>query len=221
MDNNYFVYKGIKYIVEYRDKKIHLFKYNNGNIAPLSSEEADEIKRFLNKEYGYVYNSDLLEQLVAYNPKIENKEYVLNLLTLLESTIPIGCRDNFYRNVSTLKTTLNTDLSLARLRVMTDGYSKTTSYNTTDNSLTMNEKTLFELWRIAQTTKDPDAFYWKNYSQMLLHELAHMASSRFDPETGVSLCGFDRFPAETEDDKNRGLTEGFTEIISMLGVLGT
>ena len=44
-------------------------------------------------------------------------------------------------------------------------------YNTTDNSLTMNEKTLFELWRIAQTTKDPDAFYWKNQILKILKKI--------------------------------------------------
>ena len=48
-----------------------------------------------------------------------------------------------------------------------------------------------------------------------------MASSRYDSDTKISLCGFDRFPAENEEDKNRGLTEGFTEIISMAGVPGT
>ena len=50
MDNNYFVYKGIKYIVEYRDKKIHLFKYNNGNIAPLLSLGAGFDKNYSGKE---------------------------------------------------------------------------------------------------------------------------------------------------------------------------
>lgn len=48
-----------------------------------------------------------------------------------------------------------------------------------------------------------------------------MASSRYDSETKISLCGFDKFAAKNEEDKNRGLTEGFTEIISMAGVPGT
>ena len=45
-----------------------------------------------------------------------------------------------------------------------------------------------------------------------------MSSGKYDHYTKVSCCGFDKYPAEDERDKNRGLTEGFTEIISMVGV---
>lgn len=76
-------------------------------------------------------------------------------------------------------------------------------------------------WKKAQFTKKPVDFFWKSYSKTLLHELAHMSSSNYDVKTGNFLCGFDKFPPEKETDKNRGLTEGFTEIISMAGVPGT
>jgi hypothetical protein len=48
-----------------------------------------------------------------------------------------------------------------------------------------------------------------------------MASSNYDKDSKISLCGFDTYPAKKVDDQNRGLTEGFTEIISMAGVPGT
>ena len=152
---------------------------------------------------------------------MENKEYIINFLNWLESIIPEECRDNFYRNIKTLKTTLNTNIDLSKFKSSSSGYSTSANYNTSSNSLVMNEKSLHELWKIAQLNNNPQEFYWRHYSQTLLHELAHMASSRYDSDTEISLCGFDRFPAKNEEDKNRGLTEGFTEIISMAGVPGT
>lgn len=100
-------------------------------------------------------------------------------------------------------------------------YETAAGYDTCNNSLIMNEEHLQKLWSISQLRDNPNDFYWKHYSQTLLHELSHMASSRYNSETKTSLSGFDRFPSVKEDDKNRGLTEGFTELISMLGVPGT
>lgn len=221
MNNNYFVYNGKKYIVEYKDKNMNVYKYNDGRIEILSEEEAQMIKQLLNSKYNYVYDSITLTDLVNANPEIENKEFIMNFLNWLERVIPENCRDNFYKNIKTLKTTLNTNIDLSKVEPISNGYSTSAGYNTSINSLTMNEKSLYELWIIAQSNANPQDFYWRHYSQTLLHELSHMASSRYDSETKISLCGFDRFPPENENDKNRGLTEGFTEIISMAGVPGT
>lgn len=221
MDNNYFVYNGKKYIVEYKDKNMNVYKCNDGKIEILSDEEIQMIRQLLNSKYNYEYDSIILTNLVNANLEMENKEYIMNFLNWLESIIPEECRDNFYRNIKTLKTTLNTNIDLSKFESSSSGYSTSACYNTSSNSLVMNEKSLHELWKIAQLNNNPQAFYWRQYSQTLLHELAHMASSRYDPDTKISLCGFDRFPAENEEDKNKGLTEGFTEIISMAGVPGT
>lgn len=221
MNNNYFVYNGEKYIVEYKDKTIIIYKYSNGKIEVLSDEETKRIKLLLNSKYNYIYDSIMLNNLVNKNSEIEKKEYVINFLNWLESIIPEDCRDNFYRNIATLKTTLNIDIDISNYNTNANGYSTSAGYNTSNNSLTMNENSLYELWTIAQLNNNPQDFYWRHYSQTLLHELAHMASSRYDSETKISLCGFDKFPAENENDKSRGLTEGFTEIISMAGVPGT
>lgn len=221
MDNNYFVYNGKKYIVEYKDKNMNMYKCNDGKIEILSDEEIQMIRQLLNSKYNYEYDSIILTNLVNANLEMENKEYIMNFLNWLESIIPEECRDNFYRNIKTLKTTLNTNIDLSKFESSSSGYSTSAGYNTSSNSLVMNEKSLHELWEIAQLNNNPQEFYWREYSQTLLHELSHMASSKYDDETKVSLCGFDRFPAETEEDRNRGITEGFTEIISMAGVPGT
>ena len=221
MDNNYFVYNGKKYIVEYKDKNMNVYKCNDGKIEILSDEEIQMIRQLLNSKYNYEYDSITLTNLVNANLEMENKEYIMNFLNWLESIIPEECRDNFYRNIKTLKTTLNTNIDLSKFKSSSSGYSTSANYNTSSNSLVMNEKSLHELWKIAQLNNNPQEFYWRHYSQTLLHELAHMASSRYDSDTEISLCGFDRFPAKNEEDKNRGLTEGFTEIISMAGVPGT
>lgn len=220
-DNKYFVYNGEKYIVKYEDKTINIYKYNNEKVEVLSDEETQRIKLLLNSKYSYIYDSIMLSNLVNENSEIEKKEYIINFLNWLESIIPENCGENFYRNITTLKTTLNIDIDISKCDVNTNGYSISAGYNTINNSLTMNETSLSKLWTISQLSQNPQDFYWRHYSQTLLHELAHMASSRYNPETKTTLCGFDKFPAENENDKNRGLTEGFTEIISMAGVPGT
>lgn len=220
-NNEYFVYNREKYIVEYKDKTINIYKYNNEKIEVLSDEEIQKIKLLLNSKYNYIYDSIMLNNLVNENSEIEEKEYIINFLNWLESIIPENCRENFYRNITTLKTTLNIDIDISKCNVNTNGYSTSAGYNTSNNRLSMNEKSLSELWKISQSNQNPQDFYWRHYSQTLLHELAHMASSRYNSETEISLCEFDKFPAENENDKNRGLTEGFTEIISMAGVPGT
>ena len=219
--NEYFVYKGKKYVVVHNENIINIYKHNNEKIEELSSEEMNDIKHLLNHKYNYIYDSTILNDLVNENSKMEKKEFTMNFLNWLENMIPENCRANFYRNVKTLKTTLNMSYGTSIYNESINEYSTAAGYDTRNNSLTMDEKTLSKLQKISQLNPNPTDFYWRHYSQILLHELSHMASSNYNPENGDSLCGFDKFPAETEDDKNRGLTEGFTEIISMVGVPGT
>ena len=221
MNTNYFIYNGEKYIVQYKNKITTIYKNINGTNELLSSEEVKKITSLLNNKYSYTYDSELLNNLVNGNPNIENKGYVLNFLTWLENIIPEGCRNNFYGNIASLQTTLNTNIDLSKAKTIESGYSTSAGYNTRSNSLTMNENSLLELWKVAQSNPNPQDFYWIEYAKTLLHELAHMASSKYDYKTKVSLCGFDTYPATKEEDKNRGLTEGFTEIIAMAGVPGT
>lgn len=143
--NNYFVYDGEKYVVKYKDKTINIYKYNNGKIELISVEEAEKINLLLNCEYNYIYDSIMLNNLVNDNSEIEYKEYIMNFVNWLESIIPEDCRDNFYRNIATVKTTLNIDIDLSKNETIISGYSNSGGYNTRSNSLTMSESALSAL----------------------------------------------------------------------------
>lgn len=221
MHDNYFIYDGEKYIVTYCDGKINIYKYCKGIREVLSIEERKKIEKLLNSKYSHIYNSTLLKELVDSNPKIENKGYVINLLSWLEGIIPENCKENFFRNIQTLDTSLNIGVDLSQSNNKIVGNETTGLYDAKSNSLMMPENFLRELWKVSQFDDNPSLFYWRYYSQTLLHELAHVVSSRYDSELELILCGFDVFPAKNDNDKNRGLTEGFTEIISMEGVPGT
>ena len=60
MDNNYFVYNGKKYIVEYKDKNMNVYKCNDGKIEILSDEEIQMIRQLLNSKYMSVVSKSSL-----------------------------------------------------------------------------------------------------------------------------------------------------------------
>lgn len=222
MTNLFFTIDGIRYVIIYNNKNSQIYKQKQNEIVHLSKEEDNKIKKILNEKYNYIYNSEILNNLVNENEKLENKNYIINFLNWLEQIIPENCRTNFYNNVKSLQADLNLNFQMPENDiVLSQEYSTTGGYNTVENKLTMEEQSLKELWQISKKANQSEEFYWIHYAQTLLHELSHMSSSKYNPETKISLCGFDRFPPKEEEDKNRGLTEGFTEIISMSGVPGT
>ncbi|MEE3343691.1 MAG: hypothetical protein VZS44_06355 [Bacilli bacterium] len=166
-------------------------------------------------------NDKILENLVNTNPEIEQKEYMIRCLNLLEKIIPDDCKENIYRNIKSLKAILNIDIDLSNTTKDIVGYARYTGYDIVNNSLVMDEKTLKDLWKKAKMHTNPKDYYWKYYLQILLYELSRMASSKYDKETDTFWCGFDKYPATSINDKNKGLTKGLTEIISMELVLGT
>lgn len=220
MNNSCFTMHGNEYEIRYQNKELVILKKIGDTFVLLSNDENKKIIELLNARYSYVYDSDLLLNLVNSNEKIENKPYIQNFLNWLENTIPENCRNNFYNNIETISTSLKLDINFSNFKMNSqkENVAVCAGYNTCENSLSMDEESLFMLWQMVQKTNDPQEFYWREYSKTLLHELSHMSSSKYDKTTGISLCGFDKFPPETEEDKNRGLTEGFTEIIAMTGV---
>lgn len=212
-------------IVILRDKGIkNYYKEIDGNLVKLTDQELMYVINLFNKNDGYHYDSERLTMLVNNNSKIDNhnREYLLKLLEFLEIIIPTNCRDNFYRNIETVSIELNFDYDFQSLSMDKENmYSQSGGYNTSKNELKLLPESLKRIWEIAQSTGNPIEFYQKEVSLTLLHELAHMASTNYNKHTLVSLCGFDRFPAESENDRNRGLTEGMTEVIAMAGVPGT
>ena len=218
MDNLFFVYNNIKYFVEYIDKKMNIFKFYNGEKTKLTGVEEENIKTLLNSKDSYIYDSEILTNLIKGNIQIENKEYVLSYLQWLEKIIPEDCRSNLYRNIKDLKYMKKLDAYSSNNKSYSSGYPVVAEYNTKTNSLNIDEKSISELWQVAQTTDNPQEFYFKHYARVLSHELNHMASSNYNYETDISLCGFDKYPTDDISEHNRGLTEGFTEIISSAGL---
>ena len=216
MQNISFKYNGVTFIVSFTNNKIHIYKLNNGNYIELNAKEKEELDTLLNSQYSYIYDSELLRSLVIKNDKIESKKYLYDFLIWLENIIPLGCRDNFYRNVSTLSTELNLDFD--GTGEISSNYGAPAKYDTLNNKIIMEKSELSKIREIANQTTNPDEYYWKEYSQVLLHELSHMASSKYNPDSGVVLCGFDTYPTNELESQNRGLTEGFTEIIACAGI---
>lgn len=221
MDYNFFTYEGIEYVIINEDDKKVIYKNIDNKLVSLSKDELEHIEKMFDNKYSYTYKSERLNNIISSNPNIESKEYIANFLNWLEGNIPESEKEKFYKKVSTLKTKLNYNAELKKDIEIREGFYQSAGYNTNNNTITIDEKSVLEMKKISLKTSDPGTFFWTHYSQQLLHELAHMASSNYDKETGVSLCGFDRYPAEKEEDKNRGLTEGFTELVSMSGVPGT
>ena len=216
MQNISFKYNGVTFIVSFTNNKIHIYKLNNGNYIELNAKEKEELDTLLNSQYSYIYDSELLRSLVIKNDKIESKKYLYDFLVWLENIIPLGCRDNFYRNVSTLSTELNLDFD--GTGEISSNYGAPAKYDALSNKIMMEKSELSKIRAIANQTTNPDEYYWKEYSQVLLHELSHMASSKYNPDSGVVLCGFDTYPTKELESQNRGLTEGFTEIIACAGI---
>lgn len=97
-------------------------------------------------------------------------------------------------------------------------YTNDGGYNTKENKIVMNPGSIKKLREISKVAQDPNTFFLKHYNNTLLHELFHMASSFYDEKTGISLCGFDKYPADNIHESNRGLTEGMTEILACAGI---
>lgn len=221
--NEDFIILDIGKIVIIREKnEKKYYKEINHKLYDLTEEELIYIHSIFNNNKRYDYDSEKLTELVKQNDTIEYKDYILKFLEFLERIIPENCQDNFYRNVQTLKTNLNfNDSRSVSFTEQKEFYEAVGNYNTENNFLTIFPPYLNKVWEIAQRTNDPKGFYQKEVDQIILHELFHMASSNYDPDTTISLCGFDKYPPETEYDKNRGLTEGLTETLAMVGVPGT
>ena len=219
MNNQYFIIDEEKYVIIYTDKKANIYKDNNG-IKELNFDEEKRINNKLNVKYSYIYDS-MVGNIVYKNDGIDRKDYVINIAAWLEKIIPSDCRSNLYRNIQTLRTILNININLSKNDTYSTGSETVAGYNTSNNMLIIGEKSLQELWQAAQSYPNPQEFYYRHYAQTLLHELVHMASSNYNSVSGVSLCGFDKYPTNNENEKNRGLTEGFTEIISMAGLSNT
>ena len=221
MDNNYIILDFGKVFIIWENDERKFYKETKTGLVKLTEEELKVVNKIFDNSKYNEYYSIKIENIKKNNNDIENKDYIINFLNWLENIIPEEYRTNFYRNLETLKVKLNFDCNFSNVETTNERSEKCAGYNVRMNTLNINPSFLKRTWEIAQITNNPTEFYWKEVNEVILHELCHMASSRYDFNTEISFCGFDIYPASKQSDSNRGLTEGMTEIIAMAGVPNT
>jgi len=135
---------------------------------------------------------------------------------MIENIIPKQYRDNFYRNLRTLKIHLNIDEKTKDMNSDSAG-----SYNSINNEIILNYVDNQRLKEISKKNSNPDNFFWTQINSTLVHELLHMASTYYDKDNNIELSGFNKFPCEGLLNSNRGLTEGMTEVLACMIVPGS
>ena len=194
MKENYFLINGIMYIVRYVDFKIDVYKLINRERVELTEEEKETIQKIIKRNSSYIYNSIRLGQVLESNTGINSNEIASTLLEWLESVIPLGERENFYRNIGTLVIEEVEEIEKENVAGQ---------YDAKENKIRMLHPSKYE------TEYD--------YAETLLHELTHMASSKYDFDTRKTISGLDETVMDFRK-RNRGLTEGITEVIAYNGV---
>lgn len=221
MDNNYIILEFGKVYIIWENDERKFYKETKKGLENLTEEELKVVNKIFDSTKYTEYYSIKIENILRNNNDIENKDYIINFLNWLENIIPEDYRTNFYRNLETLKVKLNFDCDLNNIETNNEKSETCAGYNIVTNTLNINPSYLKRTWEIAQVTNNPTEFYWREVNETILHELCHMASSRYDADKKISLCGFNIYPTNKQSDSNRGLTEGMTEIIAMAGVPNT
>ncbi len=235
MNDTYFIIGGIKYIIIYDNNQLKIKKMENNALYELTETEQEKINQLVSHKTGYIYYSEKVINIVNNNPNLflnnnqHAKEQLINLLNWLEDNIPMEHRQTFYGNLSTLTLMHNFNLiSSDYFETHDSNFSQSKDldisiggYNSKNNSIEIRPQGLWHLWKIAQTTDNPNEYYFRQYMQTLLHEFIHMSSTKFDRENNIALSGFDRYPSQDISEQNVGLNEGYTELVAMAGVPGT
>ena len=194
MKENYFLINGIMYIVRYVDFKIDVYKLINRERVELTEEEKETIQKIIKRNSSYIYNSIRLGQVLESNTGINSNEIAPTLLEWLESVIPVDERENFYRNIGTLVIEEVEEIEKENVAGQ---------YDAKENKI-----------RMLHPSKYENEY---DYAETLLHELTHMASSKYDFDTRKTISGLDETVMDFRK-RNRGLTEGITEVIAYNGV---
>ncbi len=213
--NEYFIYPGIGKIVLV--SKNVFYKELQDKLVKLESEELKLIDRLFNN-YSEFLLSKFLMDLLDSNSKLAkfNNDTFRYMLEFIEDLIPEKYRDTFYENLKTLEiesgieyVPLNEEESKNKLNMG--------GYCINYNRLVIYKHTIDGLTEYAKSCENPDEVFGREINRLFFHELLHMASSSFDKETGVITSGF----GDSVSLMNRGLTEGFTELLSMISIPGT
>ena len=219
MKKCYFIINGVKFVFVYKNEKIEILKEEKNQLLPLNEENQKIIDKLFTYDNRPICKSLRLSQAILSNNNLDLDLNIIELLKWLEQTIPEDCRENFYRNLQTLKVNQNLD-AIHNLPVdepQQDRTVYTAAYYSADtNTITINDNFISLEYKESQNHDNQQEYFVRKYLCTLLHEMSHMASSNFDPETGILHSGFD-----STNDRNTGLNEGMTEVIAMCGIPDT
>ena len=189
MKDSYFILNNNTYILSYIDFNLEVFKFENDQKVPVSESEKEMVKDLLKKHNTYIYSSRG-ELVASNNESISSDQYAINTIELAESKIPEELREKFYKNLETLK--------IVEVDALDKG--RVSEYNSVTNTIAHLNG--------ADTRK---------VTRAIVHDLFHMGSSDCDLNNGKILVGYDSIENDTSK-YNRGLTEGFTEVLALNAV---
>jgi hypothetical protein len=179
------------------------FKEINNKLYILTAEELKYVQNIFNKKDD-LYYSEHLTNLINENAVINKIPNINTFLLYVENLIPSNYRNDFYHSLATLKINFNKDNVPETKR----GF-----YRFEDNSITIYTKKFID----DQNKNKSDSLAVEKiniiFYKTLLHELLHMASTKNINNQIIS--GFDNVLSDLEAEKNRGITEGLTEFITI------
>ena len=196
------------------DNKLVYKKLVDNKYISLNEEEIKKLEKYLNRNNSSIYYSKGKDATAENNDIVSKMDnYLYIFFEYLGTKVPKNCHSNFYTNFPTLKINLN--LKVLEESITTEEKDDFfAGYDVEHNAIFGDPDTIRQYRLMAQSTSNPDEFLWTNISHDLIHELFHMASSKYFGEDKGFVCGFDKYPSTQGYEKNRGLTEGFTEFLS-------
>ncbi len=199
---NYFIHPKLGKIIIINGKY-----YKNQLNSPLSVSEFREILRiFNNNSKTYLNSINLLS-----NKNLKYKEYLIPYINWIESIIPENVIKNLYRNIEKLEFEFGIEyVSLRKDENLPSG-----RYYVNENKILIYKHTIEKITGKPYESLSPSELNSQELNEKILHELLHMASSEYDEENNVKKTGFDNL--NNENERNIGLTEGFTELLAFAG----
>ena len=111
----------------------------------------------------------MVDEILSKNESLKLTKSMVSYLKILENAIPENLRNNFYKNLETLKLDFQSH----------DGIGK---HNPKTNTITFDsKKTVKELQKLNLSSKE----VLKSLEQILLHEFVHMASCNYDEKEDI------------------------------------
>ncbi len=151
---------------------------------------------------------------IKYNSflaKINKHKALEELIMHINGIVPPEYADAFYNNVLNLKVQypfnqssnddISSDITLA-------------SYFLTTNEIKIYTNKLFHVLKRSMLFKEPFKIFSYSVAENTLHELLHLASTKYNNKTGEGYCGF-AYYSDKGGFTNLGITEGFVNITTL------